>query len=156
MPPATEISDGADLARIKYYRNQIVHAEKDEIAKQDFTIAWACDEHINELSSEFTKQIQDLPTEIKDRAEDTIPVNIRSQNDQYINEWMKDDSEFIVTRAAKHVAASIQLHNCIVVTGSSGTGKSSIIHHIALNLFKHEGYEIISLVTGPFRYNTLS
>ncbi|XP_063438975.1 serine/threonine-protein phosphatase 6 regulatory ankyrin repeat subunit B-like isoform X2 [Mytilus trossulus] len=242
MPPATEISDGSDLARIKYYRNQIVHAEKDEIAKQDFTIAWACvskaivrlggityksvcdevsqmnlnkdiltfvrqdltefkkeigselkklenqtdhiqtnvtmlkddhekfkdavkittldlftkiseyefqDDHIDELSSEFTKQIQDLSTEIKDRAADTIPVNIRSQNDQYINEWIKDDSEFIVTRAAKHVAASIQLQNCVVVTGSSGTGKSSIIHHVALNLFKQEGYEIISLVTGP-------
>lgn len=47
MPPATEISDGADLARIKYYRNQIVHAEKDEIAKQDFTIAWACISKVN-------------------------------------------------------------------------------------------------------------
>lgn len=47
MPPATEISDGADLARIKYYRNQIVHAEKDEISKQDFTIAWACVSKVN-------------------------------------------------------------------------------------------------------------
>lgn len=47
LPPASEISDGADLARIKSYRNKISHAEKDEISKQDFAIAWACVFEVN-------------------------------------------------------------------------------------------------------------
>ena len=62
---------------------------------------------------------------------------------------MHDDKIFVITRAVTHVLAYLQLKNCIVVTGSSGTGKSSIIHHVALNLYKHEGYEIIPLITSP-------
>lgn len=42
LPPATEISDGADLARIKYHRNLIAHADKDELSTGEFNSMWAC------------------------------------------------------------------------------------------------------------------
>ncbi|VDI64414.1 Hypothetical predicted protein [Mytilus galloprovincialis] len=42
LPPATEISDGADLARIKYHRNLIAHADKDELTTGEFNTMWAC------------------------------------------------------------------------------------------------------------------
>ena len=37
-----------------------------------------------------------------------------------------------------------------MVTGCSGNGKSSIIHHVALELHSKYGYEVIPFVTGPF------
>ena len=46
------------------------------------------------------------------------------------------------TRASKAVVDGIRKFNCIAVTGASGAGKSSIIHHAALDLQK-EGYEVI-------------
>lgn len=42
LPPVTEVSDGADLARIKYYRNVMAHAEKDELSNEDFNTMWIC------------------------------------------------------------------------------------------------------------------
>ena len=32
----------------------------------------------------------------------------------------------------------------IMVTGSSGSGKSSLIHHIALKVYREQGYELTS------------
>lgn len=42
LPLVTEVSDGADLARIKYYRNVMAHAEKDELSNEDFNTMWIC------------------------------------------------------------------------------------------------------------------
>ncbi|XP_052077287.1 uncharacterized protein LOC127715285 [Mytilus californianus] len=42
LPPATEISDGADLARIKHHRNFIAHPGKDELSTCEFNSMWAC------------------------------------------------------------------------------------------------------------------
>lgn len=42
LPPVTEVSDGADLARIKYYRNCMAHTEKDELSNEDFNTMWIC------------------------------------------------------------------------------------------------------------------
>lgn len=72
-----------------------------------------------------------------------------AQHNQYLEEWRKDDVTFVYTRAARNAISSIKTNNCLVVTGSSGTGKSFIVHHIALHLFKKDGYEIIPFVTGP-------
>lgn len=56
---------------------------------------------------------------------------------------------FVVTRATQHVLESLKLRNCVGVTGNSGSGKSSIIHFVALQLKERDGYEIIPFVTGP-------
>lgn len=71
------------------------------------------------------------------------------QHDEYIQEWKKDGETFVVTRATQHVLESLKLRNCVVVTGNSGSGKSSIIHFVALQLKERDGFEIIPFVTGP-------
>ncbi|XP_052072554.1 uncharacterized protein LOC127710651 isoform X2 [Mytilus californianus] len=40
LPLITETSMGADLARIKYYRNEVAHADSDKIATIDFQAKW--------------------------------------------------------------------------------------------------------------------
>ncbi|CAG2225691.1 unnamed protein product [Mytilus edulis] len=64
-------------------------------------------------------------------------------------EWEQDQATFLKTRATRHILESLLSHNCIVVTGSSGCGKSSNIHHAALHLRDSFGYEIIPVLTGP-------
>lgn len=54
-----------------------------------------------------------------------------------------------MTRATQHVYDSLELVNCVVVTGESGSGKSAIIHFVALQLKEHNSFEIIPFVTGP-------
>ncbi|CAG2247537.1 unnamed protein product [Mytilus edulis] len=52
------------------------------------------------------------------------------------------------TRAAKCILTSVASNDCIIVTGSSGCGKSSNIHHVACTYVKHLD-EIIPVLTGP-------
>lgn len=40
LPLTTETSMESDLARIKYYRNKVAHADSDKIATIDFKIIW--------------------------------------------------------------------------------------------------------------------
>lgn len=40
LPKTTEINDGADLARVKVYRNMICHFDKDTISTSDFNNIW--------------------------------------------------------------------------------------------------------------------
>ncbi|CAC5423324.1 unnamed protein product [Mytilus coruscus] len=229
LPPVKEVSDGADVARIKYYRNVMAHAEKDELSNEDFNTMWICvseaiirlggiaykskceevsqmnlnkdilgyirqdlfefreeicaqlkilttetvknradisllqaetsDIHnecssqvanISLLSKNVVMQIRDLALELQRNEEETIPKNIRAQHKQYIDEWTTDDQIFVITNATKYVKSSLKYNNSIIVTGCSGNGKSSIIHHVALELHSKYGYEVIPFVTGPF------
>lgn len=49
LPLATEVSDGADLARIKYYRNNMAHVMKDELSNEDFNRMWICVSGVKDL-----------------------------------------------------------------------------------------------------------
>lgn len=40
LPAPTEISDGDDLARIKFYRNMFAHPQKGEVDTVDFNSYW--------------------------------------------------------------------------------------------------------------------
>ncbi|CAG2184813.1 DHX34 [Mytilus edulis] len=72
-----------------------------------------------------------------------------AHHEQEIGEWEQDQTTFLETRATRHILESLPSHNCIVVTGSSGCGKSSNIHQAALHLRDSFGYEIIPVLTGP-------
>ena len=40
LPCKTEINDGADLARVKFYRNMISHSDTDTISTSDINNIW--------------------------------------------------------------------------------------------------------------------
>nr|XP_022304610.1 uncharacterized protein LOC111111766 isoform X2 [Crassostrea virginica] len=47
-------------------------------------------------------------------------------------QWQEDDEFFISTKAAENVRKMVETNNLVIVTGHSGSGKSAIIQHIAL------------------------
>lgn len=52
--------------------------------------------------------------------------------------WENDDRYFVSTRASKEVETITKKQNLVIVTGPSGSGKSAIIQHIALQYRKQD------------------
>ncbi|VDI17822.1 Hypothetical predicted protein [Mytilus galloprovincialis] len=125
------------------------------VQKELSNLVNSLEEHEERLKSlesktnEHDETLSNLKKEIKKQVEDHIPPHIRAHHDDEIRAWEQDQTTFFKTRATHHILESLSLHNCIVVTGSSGCGKSSNIHHAALHLRKSFGYEIIPVLTGP-------
>lgn len=67
----------------------------------------------------------------------------------YEAEWTEEETYFVVTQATQRAIDLLSTCSCLVVTGCPGSGKSAIIHHIALRLQREQGYEIVPLVAEP-------
>ncbi|XP_063396977.1 uncharacterized protein LOC134681326 [Mytilus trossulus] len=91
--------------------------------------------------------LQTEHTEVTELLRDPIPWNIRGQIKEELETWTEDDKMFIKTNGAKSVLKCIKEKGCVIVTGSSGTGKSSLMRHVALRMQKG-GYDILP-VTNP-------
>uniref|UniRef100_A0A8W8IGF4 Novel STAND NTPase 3 domain-containing protein n=1 Tax=Magallana gigas TaxID=29159 RepID=A0A8W8IGF4_MAGGI len=84
-------------------------------------------EQQTEIALELSPLIQ------RDKHDNAVLIEQESPLDQAIfQQWKKDDSKFVSTRACKEVEKLIESQNLVIVTGNSGSGKSAIIHHIAL------------------------
>ncbi|XP_071145116.1 uncharacterized protein [Mytilus edulis] len=81
-------------------------------------------------------------SKVTEILKDPIPWNIREQINEELENWKKDDKTFIETNGAKCVLKCIKENGCVVVTASSGSGKSSLVRHVALQM-QNEGYEIL-------------
>ena len=65
-----------------------------------------------------------------------------TENEKYIFcQWEEKDDFFISTRAARTVEKRIKTNNLVMVLGHSGSGKSAIIQHIALQ-YRRQGWII--------------
>ncbi|XP_076108738.1 uncharacterized protein LOC143076757 [Mytilus galloprovincialis] len=80
--------------------------------------------------------------EVTELLKDPIPWNIRGQIEEELETWTEDDKMFIETNGAKSVLKYIKENGCVVVTGSPGTGKSSLMRHVALQM-QEEGFVIL-------------
>ncbi|XP_076088538.1 uncharacterized protein LOC143058950 [Mytilus galloprovincialis] len=105
--------------------------------------------NLERLFGKSKENIELLQNEWKKQEKNHIPIHIRAQHEQEISDWEQDKNTFVETRATDHILESLHSNHCIVVTGSSGCGKSSNIHHAALHLRDKYGYEIIPVFTGP-------
>ena len=56
-------------------------------------------------------------------------------------EWRRESEYFVTTKAALETMKCLDTSPCVVVTGSSGSGKSSIVHNAALSL-QDQGFNI--------------
>ncbi|XP_076105878.1 uncharacterized protein LOC143074214 [Mytilus galloprovincialis] len=170
LPLPVETTPGADLARIKWYRNVLAHHDSNKMATADFNTAWSnISDAVRRLGGQpMNKECQELKVKILDQSNqeimlevkqlqkemeefrravnNPIPLNIRGQIKEELEIWAEDDKMFIETNGAKSVLKRIKENGCVVVTGSSGTGKSSLVRHVALRM--QESYEIIP-VTNP-------
>lgn len=72
----------------------------------------------------------------------------------YFDQWQQDDLTFVSTKACKDVKHKLKAENLIIVTGHSGSGKSAIIHHIAVKYRKKEGW-IVKLVNDVVEFRNM-
>ncbi|VDI10861.1 Hypothetical predicted protein [Mytilus galloprovincialis] len=98
------------------------------------------------LPSTLNKNYNTLNGLFKNRILNRAQWNLLFPKSEQINEelenWKKDDKTFIETNGAKCVLKCIKENGCVVVTASSGSGKSSLVRHVALQM-QNEGYEIL-------------
>ncbi|VDI56400.1 death-associated protein kinase [Mytilus galloprovincialis] len=74
--------------------------------------------------------------------DEVIPKHIFEQFEKRLEQWRKDDQQFVSTEAEKHVMQKVLIQSSITLVGNSGTGKSFLSKHIALIMKKH-GYTVI-------------
>ncbi|VDI49837.1 Hypothetical predicted protein [Mytilus galloprovincialis] len=84
-----------------------------------------------------------------DDGNKNIPQYNRELNTRYIKDWLDEDKRFIPTTASSNVEDMVKKRNCVLVVGGSGDGKSSLIRHIAVRLWREEDYDIVPIVMVP-------
>ncbi|VDI63242.1 Hypothetical predicted protein [Mytilus galloprovincialis] len=104
-----------------------------------------------ELSDQEIQLCQIGMKKLKDRHEkkdilmdhdEVIPKHILEQFENRLEQWKKDDQQFVSTEAEKHVMQKVLAQSSVTLVGNSGTGKSFLSKHIALIMKKH-GYTVI-------------
>ncbi|VDI31252.1 Hypothetical predicted protein, partial [Mytilus galloprovincialis] len=104
-----------------------------------------------ELSDQEIQLCQIGMKKVKDRQEkkdilmdhdEVIPKHILEQFEKRLEQWKKDDQQFVSTEAEKHVMQKVLTQSSVTLVGNSGTGKSFLSKHIALIMKKH-GYTVI-------------
>ncbi|CAC5401621.1 unnamed protein product [Mytilus coruscus] len=72
-----------------------------------------------------------------------VPKALQKIHEDLIFEWREDENKVVRTRAISRIEELIKTKDVIVAVGSSGSGKSTAIHHVALRLHNEEGYNIV-------------
>ncbi|XP_076087735.1 uncharacterized protein LOC143058157 [Mytilus galloprovincialis] len=159
VPQSTDVSSGADLSRLKYYRNKFAHDDGCRLTERDFEIYWSeiC-QSILRLGGEQFKQIcedvrdmalnnneKEILLEIRnlEKASSFVPKALQKIHEDLIFEWGEEDNKVVKTRAISRIEELLKDNNVVVAVGSSGCGKSTAIHHVALRLHNQEGYIIV-------------
>ncbi|CAG2234201.1 unnamed protein product [Mytilus edulis] len=164
LPIPTDISEGADLSRLKYYRNKITHCDDGVLSDNQLNDYWTdISQAIERLGGNSLKQKCDelkvckldnndreIITEIRniERSHDPIPKGLKGIHIEIIKEWEKQ--KVVETRAIKHLIHLTKKANTVVAVGSSGCGKSTAIQYVALMLHHQQGFEIVPVPTPDY------
>lgn len=62
-------------------------------------------------------------------------------NKVIFEQWEEDNKQFVETKATKEVERLIKCQNIVIVIGQIGSGKSAIVHHIALK-YRSQGWKV--------------
>ncbi|XP_063418330.1 uncharacterized protein LOC134701116 [Mytilus trossulus] len=199
LPDPIEVMPGANLATLRWYRNQLAHTTGTSMDSNEYKFKWTqvkkaltvlnggqipqeindivnydlggeqaktlanaelmqlkkeymdCEkehkEEINQIKNEYMEcemeKIQ-IENDFSHYREGNIPKYIADANAALVNTWLKDDESFYETRGTKLVYDKVKECSCIMVTSSSGIGKTANIRHIALK-FKVEGFGIVPI-----------
>ncbi|XP_052080425.1 uncharacterized protein LOC127718446 [Mytilus californianus] len=157
LPFTTDTSEGADLSRLKYYRNKISHSDTGTLSEIDFLQWWTdISEAIHRLSRDRFKQTctdlkyakldqndKEILIEMRNiaKSNDSITKGVRKLHEMQIQEW--ESEKIVETRAIKELIHLMTHNNIVLVTGTFGCGKSSALHYIALQFHHDKEYDII-------------
>lgn len=64
-------------------------------------------------------------------------------------EWLKSYQKFVVTEATLQVKKQLTRDNFVLIVGKPGSGKSSILRYIAIELCNNNGFDVIPIVLEP-------
>lgn len=170
LPGPNEKTDGAHLARIKFYRNQLAHATDHKIQTSDFQNQWKEVEealvHLNggqhipeiddilnydldEPNCKLQQELESLKSEFEHYKTGNLPKNIAENIQGMIGTWEKEDTLYFETAICKRFLKALRKRRTshITVIGSSGNGKTALARHTALKLKKENQFEIIPVET---------
>ncbi|XP_076116375.1 E3 ubiquitin-protein ligase DZIP3-like [Mytilus galloprovincialis] len=84
LPPTTATTQGADLARIKFYRNRLAHLDDAKINHDFFITSWkdATDAIVRVGGHQFQMECDNLKNKPLDRTSHTIMLEINKSNDE--------------------------------------------------------------------------
>ncbi|XP_071171926.1 uncharacterized protein [Mytilus edulis] len=99
--------------------------------------------HSNDEIRELKQSVEIL----KKVSEDTVPWNVRAQIKQILEDWKETDQIYVNTNGADYALKCIKEKSCVVITASSGVGKTATLRHVALQM-ADKGYDIL-LVNDP-------
>ncbi|VDH93266.1 Hypothetical predicted protein [Mytilus galloprovincialis] len=172
LPLETIHTTAADIARIKFYRNYIVHSDSGKVTENTFSEIWNCVvEAIIRLVPDLKSKIDALMSSSLTNDSDITDVirlekeinktnqhlsivsqklekleiennNNREIHNRTLKEWIDKDTKYISTSATTFILQSLKQNRGVIITGCPGCGKSVTGHHVALTLEK-KGYEII-------------
>ncbi|KAJ8321297.1 hypothetical protein KUTeg_001155, partial [Tegillarca granosa] len=148
LPHQHDKSDGARLATIKYYRNELAHTKDFSISRNEFKRTW------NDLreaivgigGKTYNAEINEVRTLSLDQSHKDLYKELKIFQDQKIATWKQDDESFFPTRATSDVMNHINHNNVTIVTGPPGCGKKATMHHLALQ-YKQDNYQIFYVTT---------
>ncbi|CAC5422317.1 unnamed protein product [Mytilus coruscus] len=159
LPLQSDVSNGADLSRLKYYRNKFAHHDAWTLTNKDFETYWndICQAILRLGGPKFKQICEDLKYRILNNNDKEILIeisNLQKESSQVpkvlqkihedlIHEWGQDNNKVVKTRAISRIEELLKTKDIIVAVGSSGCGKSTAIHYCAIQLHKQEGYNIV-------------
>ncbi|XP_052072850.1 uncharacterized protein LOC127710935 [Mytilus californianus] len=143
LPVEVDTSTAADLTRITYFRNKRAHS--DSIDDQEFEEAYSIiSKAIIRLGgTRFKDQCEELRHK---RLDANLPPAVKDIQEYVKAEWSKTDTRVVVlTNAIKWLIDKTKCNNVVTVTGVSGSGKSTAVHHVALYLERELKYQIFAV-----------
>ncbi|XP_071145672.1 uncharacterized protein [Mytilus edulis] len=157
LPLSTDTSEEAALSRIKFYRNEIAHNESGTLTKQLFHQYWGeISQAITLLGGQNYAQfcadlkVRDLDghdkevlIELRNIRSETIPKGAIVVHTSLLEEWSTIDGKVVPTKAFQRILELLEEEHVLTVIGPPGCGKSTAIHHAALQLRDQEDYVVV-------------
>ncbi|VDI29237.1 Hypothetical predicted protein [Mytilus galloprovincialis] len=141
LPVSIDISPGADISRIKHYRNVLAHCNGNisdvEFEKQWLEICQAIVRLGGESYKEMCAQVR-ITSLSSGRGH-----GMKYIHQEIIEDWKEIETKLIETNAIKELIKVTEKSNFIAVIGPSGCGKSTAAHQVALLLHRNDGYQIV-------------
>ncbi|XP_076085706.1 uncharacterized protein LOC143056511 [Mytilus galloprovincialis] len=157
LPVSTDTSEGAALSRIKFYRNEIAHNESGTLTEKQFHQLWEeVSQAITLLGGQNYSQfcadlkVRDLDghdkevlIELRNIRSETIPKGAIVVHTSLLEEWSTIDGKVVPTKAFQRILELLEEEHVLTVIGPPGCGKSTAIHHAALQLRDQEDYVVV-------------
>ncbi|CAC5383064.1 unnamed protein product [Mytilus coruscus] len=125
LPQLSDLSKGAAVSRIKFYRNQIAHFDSGAMSDSEFSKTF------DEVSMDQLWYV-----ESKDSIGYSNGRNLRLE---------KKLEKFYVTEAATRLIEVVKNNQCTIITGVPGSGKSSLAYYVAIHMQETDGYTVLPI-----------